>query len=714
MAARAQDSAEVPTPEATPAAVEAPATEPLSLDTPEAETPAETPAPTEAVAAPAATSAPAPAATPAPLQSSAPTKKSARFNLKTARDDAYAKPVYFESMDNLLPTMELEYDLTLEAGSTLKVGDTIIDDQTFFFALVPISKLHAKMATVVGSKEASKPVFVMRWPEVLQTGGTLEIIARTGAVLWKQDVSEAKRNTWKTQLDIWKKGLEERGVKTARLPKTSVFSTQYGIADVASSGLKAYSESFRFCLTQAQGRAQSRLCSSRYVLRGSGSQLMLSKIKTEVPPRVLLQTQAAQLKQNVPVPRDMPTAFFAELSSGESYEFVATPNKLNLMDLTDTKKPDQIRIMAWGTRPTIPSVVLNPDQYSSFTRAIGFESTIGDMRKFWEATISAEDPKVYLPGQGGGLFTQRFELSEVPRANARPYLDTNTPIGTYDNGVKLFGKKLQEVKVTSFENSIEVDDKDPRYFLWRFKAADRGEINRSYLSMEYQGKEYKAFYEIYKGFPREISVRLSGILQPSGENVFLGEAAYNQWFENLFGWTNYWVGRQRWGISAKYFKTLAKLTVDKEEGTQADLAVANADLKYRFTPGLWGRDETLGAMLDYQDVTFGEIKAPMIGVGAFWARSMPKVFDDLFNLIPMMRYQKWVDMEFIFYPVSLTPTTTLQTNFSLNFHGKVLWSKHIFGEAGFGLKRYAITDYKVGQQAALNTFYGTLGLGLSF
>jgi hypothetical protein len=683
-------------------------------DTPApAESPAEAPAVTEDLASPAVQEAPESVApTPAPKPKAIDEKKPGqKMVLKTARTEEYSKPVYFESMDNLLPTMELEYDLN---GSSLRVGDTVIDDQSFFFAMVPVSRFHPKMQAVVGSREAGKIALVLRWPESLQKTGMLEVISRTGAVMWKEEITQAKRDEWKAKLEGWRKGLADRGIKINGQLKTSVFSTQYGIIDVGAQGWKPFSESFRFCLTQAAGRAQSRLCSQRYVIRGSGKQLSMAKVKNPVQPRVLLQSQPAPLKQIAPVPRDMPTTFFAELASGESYEFIAVPNKLNLMDLTDTKKADQIRIVAWGTRPTIPSVILNPDDYSSLTRAIGFEATIGDMRKFWEATVSAEDPKIYLPGQGGGLFAQRFELAEVPQANARPYLRGTTPMGTYVDDVKLFGKKLDEVKVTSFENSIEVDDKDPKHFLWRFKAADRGEINRSYLSMEYQGKEYKAFYEIYKGFPRELSVRLSGLLQPSGEAVFLGEVAYNQWFENLLGWTNYYGGRQRWGVSAKYFKSLTKLVVDKAKGTQADLVVANADLKYRFSPGLWGRDETLGAMLDYQDVSFAQIKAPMLGVGAFWGRSMPKIFDDFLNLMPIMRYQKWVDMEFIFYPASLSSQVKLDTNFALNFHGKVLWTKHWFGEAGFGLKRYAIVDQKLQQKAELNTFYGTLGVGLSF
>lgn len=663
---------------------------------PAEETPAATPTPTPT---------PTPIPTPTPVATATPAVK-ARFSVKTARDDQYNKPVYFESMDNLLPTMDLDYELT---ETDLRVGDVHINDQSFFFALLPVGKLHPKLSSVVGNREAAKPVLVMRWPEALQAGGKLEVIARTGAVLWKEDVSEARRQLWKEKLDIWKKGLEEKGVKTANFSKNSVFGTQYGVTE---GGFRNFGESFRFCLSQTQGRAQSRLCSQRYVIRGSGNNVTMSKIKSSTPPRVLLQSQAAPLKQQAPVSRDMPTSFFAELGTGVSYEFMAIPNKLNLMDLSDSKKSEQLRIVAWGTRPTAPSKILNPDDYSSLTKAIGFEPTIGDMRKFWEAQISSEDPKVYLPGQGGGLFTQRFELAEIPRAQARPYLDEKTPTGTYYDDVKVFGKKLPEVKVTSLENSIEVDS-DPKYFLWRFKALDRGEMNRAYLSMEYQGKEFKAFHEIYKGFPRELSLRLSGLLSPTGQNVFLGEAAYNQWFESLLGWTNYWVGRQRWGISARHFTSITKLKVSSD-GTLANISVTNADLKYRLSPGLWGRDETVGFMADYQSVTFGNIKAPMMGLGIFWGRSMPKVFDNVLNVITIMRYPKWVDMEFIFYPASLDKNVTLKTNFALNFHGKVHWTKHWFGEAGFGLKRYAIVDQQLRQKAELNTFYGTIGVGLNF
>lgn len=648
--------------------------------------------------------APTPAATPVAAKPES-RKTTTRLQLKTARDDEYTKPLYFDSMDNLLPTMDLEYDMTAENGRSLKIGDVLFNDRTFFFALVPIAKFHPKMFSVVGATDAAKTQLVIRWPDPLFESGTLEMISRTGSVLWKEEITPEKRARWKEKLAIWKKGLEERGVKVNHLPDTSVFSTQYGM-DI--EGLKTVNESFRFCLSQTQRRSHSRLCSARYVLNGKN----MAKVKSESSPRVLLQRDAAPLKQNTPVSMEDPTSFFAELGSGLTYEFVAKPNKINLMDLSDTKKPDTLRVVGWGTRPSGPSNLLNPDEYSSFTRLIGFESTIGDLRKFWETFISTEDAKVCLPGQGGGIFTQRFELSEVPRAAARPYLRYNTPIGTYVDGVKLYGRKMPEVKITSVENFVAMDDEDPHYFKWYFKATETGKMNRSYLLMDYQGKQYKAFYEVYRGLPNELSVRLSGLLSQTGD-VFLGEVAYNHWFENIFGWTNEVLARQRWGVSVKMFKSLTDLKVSTA-GDTASFSTMNVDLKYRLVQGLWDRDETLGAMLDYQKVTFGAINAPMLGVGAFWARSMPKVFDDLFNLMPLLRYSKWVDMEFIYYPSSLDSNVALGNNFALNFHGKVLWTKNFFGEAGFGIKRYDIVENVLQQEAKLSTFYGTVGVGISF
>ncbi|MFS4457558.1 hypothetical protein [Bdellovibrio sp. HCB2-146] len=675
--------------------------------------PEETVQPTEA--APAEPQAQVEVAAPAPTPEEEIPASQASL-LKSAATKEFNKALYFDQIDNgvILPPMEIDYEMTAD-GKALRMGNTILNEKTFFFALTQLGKAHPKLAQVLNGAENNKFALVMAWPEKLMSHGTLEMISRTGTVLWSYTFTEADRQAWQKRVNEWRASLLKKGVPATEVARTGIFASTFAIPDVevAKAPFWSQRESFRFCLSFSEGRNQSKLCSQRYGSKSEGRQVMMGKVRTDATtPRVLVQNEEAPLKNAAVVPDNMPAAFFAELSTGESYEFVSVPNKLQMMDIADTKNPRLLRVVGYDTRPLQKNLILNPDQYGSLTKALGFEATIGDPRKFWAAAIKKDDPKLFLPGQGGGIFRQRFELSEIPRRQSRVYLHKDSPKGTYNDNIKIFGRKQPISKIATDQNSVTVDERDPANFTWRFKATERGEINRSYLDVEFNGKTYRSYYELYKGYPRELSGRFTGVQSSSGF-IFLGEVAYNQWFEDIFTWTNYWLSRQRWGISGRYFQSFNQIKVDTA-GNTAPLSVWNVDLKYRGTPGLWGRDETVGGLISYQNVTFDQLKAPMLGVGAFWARSMPKVFDDMFNVFSFMNYPKWVDMDFVYYVQSMDSAITLNSSMALNFHGKVLWSQRIFGEAGFGIKRYAFQNASINQKAELNAFYGTIGLGINF
>lgn len=715
-AARAQDGA----PAAAP--VEKPAT---TAEAPAAATP-ETAAPAPAVPSVPAAQAPAPqpaapavdatagtgeaAATPAEVPEAR--KPLVNLNMKTTKTAKYMKPMYFETADsgNVLPPPEIEYDLTLDEGKTLQIGNLKINEKTFLFVLKPLGTFNPQLASMLG-KEGSEPALVMRWPAPLLRAGTLEMISRSGSVLWKYEITPEAVEAYKKQLESWKTSLKGRGVN-AKLLNGGLFATQFTITglDDKKAPFRGQNEIFRFCLTQTEGKAQTRLCSQRYQARSTAKSLIMGKVTAPVTPRVVVMNENGALKGVVPAPADAPSQFYADLANGESYEFLSQPSKLNLMDLSDTSKPGLLRVSGFGTRPTTPSIVLNPDRFGSVTKMLGFEPTITDTRKFWAAAMKADDPKLYFPGEGGGVFRQRFELAAIPRAALRPHLSSETPAGTYSDGVTLRGHKQPDSKLSSDQYSVTQDSRDPSLFSWSFKAQEAAEINRSYLTIEHDGKSYKSFFELYRAYANELSGRFTGVLT-SGGMVIMAELAYNHWFENWFGWENAWLTKQRWGFSGRYFKSLTQVTVGSGK---ASLDALNLDAKYRFTPGLWTRDESHGAILSYQSVNFETIKAPMLGVGWFWARSMPRALDTLFNYLPLMDYPKWVDMEFIYYASSMSSNVTLGNNFTLNFHGQVLWKKNFFGEAGFGMKTYSFNDTSASRSADLKTFYGTLGMGLKF
>nr|HRO68415.1 hypothetical protein [Pseudobdellovibrionaceae bacterium] len=492
-----------------------------------------------------------------------------------------------------------------------------------------------------------------------------------------------------------------------------IFATQIGLSNLKEQGAPFWnqSETFRICLTRTGETGESRLCSRRMGARTRKDQALLLPVPISVPPRVLVMNKTGELKGGIPVKAGETAHFYADLSGGESYEFRTQAPKLDLVDLSDTSKKGLLRVSGFGVRPLNPHVILNPDKYNSLTLLLGFEPTIGDTGKFWAAGLREDNPQMYFPGEAGGIFRQRFQLSEIPRAASRIHLARRTLRGTYVDGAWLYGRKQAKAKVESADYRVEVDPKDPSLIAWKFKALKKGEINRSYLTTTDGEKSFTSYFELYRAYANELSARMSAIAT-AGQALLVGEVAFNHWFENVLWWDHYWLTKQRWGLSAKMFKSMNQLPISG--GSKANLDVTTVDLKYRLTPGLWTRDESLGAVASYQQVTFGDIKAPMMGVGAFWARSMPRSLNDFLNYFPLMNYPKWVDMEFIYYMNSMNADVALAGTMALNFHGQVLWRDNFFGEAGFGFKRYGLTDVALSKEAKLNTVYGTVGMGFKF
>jgi len=246
--------------------------------------------------------------------------------------------------------------------------------------------------------------------------------------------------------------------------------------------------------------------------------------------------------------------------------------------------------------------------------------------------------------------------------------------------------------------------------VWLVQDLEPGMWQKRNLLLNKGELQNVAYHEIYRGFSTEVSTRLTGILvseEAKNEIVFLGELAAGHWFERIFGWQSYWFSDRRWGLYGKYFSTLTNF------GGRINLNAINLDLKYRLTPGIWNEDATLGLIMGFQSVQFNKGRANMLGFGGLWARKMPKVFDEIFNILPWFRFPKWVDMEIIYYPLSLDPKVQIGNNLNLTFHGKMQFTPRIYLEAGFGLKVLDFVKTRQTKTAGIITF-GTGGLGYNF
>jgi hypothetical protein len=182
----------------------------------------------------------------------------------------------------------------------------------------------------------------------------------------------------------------------------------------------------------------------------------------------------------------------------------------------------------------------------------------------------------------------------------------------------------------------------------------------------------------------------------------------------LFGWDNDMFSNQRWGMSLRYFKNISGTLTDQVTPPIEDISSLVIDTKYRISQGVWGRDPSMGLVGSLQMINIQEFNYSLLGAGAFWARSMPKFFAVIMDIIPWFRYPKWVDVEFIYYPMTFTSNYVLGSNYALNFHGKIQWPKHYFGEAGFGLKQYSFSNASEFKAANIYMLYATIGLGYTF
>ena len=658
--------------------------------------------------------------------------KLAAGSLSDIEKEDFSIPLRFEVLGGGvdMPPLQLEYDLETSKGKSLSIGGNSFEESTFFVALLPTSKLDSQLSRVMGRELATEYSFIINWPVYLLPEGTFELISRSGNVLWSFDINDRKKKEWNTQLEDWKVKLKNNNVSEVYFTKATLFKTSYGIRNVKEKQTPLWDikEPLRFCISKYEGNNHTRICSVFYELATSAGLYQMNKLKsTPQPPRVIVNNEEAPLKNNFDVSAGKPVQFYCEISSGASFEFNAIPSQMNLVEMTKGDGKNLIQVVGYGAKPTQEYRLLNQGKADFFEKYFGFDKTIGDLRTFWRTELKMDTPYLFVPGNGGGIFKQRFVINKLPTDKIRPYVHKDTVDGTYIDGVKIFGLKPKATVLSTKQNSVDIDKDEQKEFVWRFGAKNRGQMNRSYLTVkDEEGNSFKAYYELYKGFPREISLRLSGVYGTNKNLILNGEFAFNYWFEDLLSWSQFYISRHRWGVSVKYFQSLNNLKI----GTY-DSKITNftADLKYRFNPGLWNRDESWGAVFGFQKVTYSIFDTPTVGAGVFWARSMPKVFDDIFNLLPIFRYPKWVDLEFIYY---ITPLKTGYAarqppsgygNWALNFHGKVMWTDSFFGEGGFGMRQidlikdiYNTVDgvYVTRTSLRFTSLYGTVGIGYNF
>nr|WP_295900076.1 hypothetical protein [uncultured Bdellovibrio sp.] len=564
----------------------------------------------------------------------------------------YSKPLFFAVTDQELKIKnpQIDYDLKKSKGKSLEINGLVFDGDSF-------------------SAKLENESLNFTWNPELVPGGEITVINQQGKELWKQKAEGT---------GVW----SFKDLKGAKAPQWKD------------------GEHFRFCLRSEVEKGYSSLCTAWYGIEIKESSMQMGPAKSEATARVIIQNEEKKLKGVEEVAVGAPVQFLATLNNNATYEFVSEPISPVIKDMIESEKEGQVTLTGELPAPLKAEAQILPgNDYSKVTKFLGFESTIGASRDLWQADVVQKNARLILPGKSGGVFSYALEITDPPRQKDRRYISDKSLLGTY-----------------SAKDKMTVKDAEDHLQVWEFSAPEKFAMNTAFLEVPGEKVTHKSYLDIYRGGAGEASLRLTGVLTSGSDFVMLGEGHVSWWFNDIFGWQNYYLSKQRWGVSARYFTSITKLPASDDTGSSedVDLKVAQADLRYRFNPGLWEKDETVGLILAYESMQVGDLTVPKTGVGLFWARSMPRVLDYWFSKIPFMNYPKWVDMEFIKYVSSTDSDISLGNDYVINFHGKVMWTPRFFGEAGFGSKNYYFEKKSDGSGAKLTTFFGTVGAGINF
>lgn len=639
--------------------------------------------------------------------------------------ELYSIPLRYDVIGDGVTQLPLELDYDLTSQSELRLGDIIIGAKSFQIKVGTLDEINALAAPYAGEEERRSVALLIKWPLPLIPEGYVEAIGQSGRVLWQTEILKADVEAWAAVTGEMRARMQGN-VKSEELDANPILSSVWIFRDFLNRApeLIETQENFRLCIARQTARGQSRLCSTYMGLKEKNRKWVVEDIpQPEKPARIISFQKQSPLKSRRRIKTKGPVQFLAELSNGFIYEFVSRPPRVEIVELVKGDK-ENVKIVGFGQEPSNPHRVLNPIEESFIVRTFKWQETIGDFRLFWEVDVPKETTTLYFPGPSGGLFKQVFDIKRLPRESSRPFVDYRTPDSTYIDGAKIFGMRANDTSLSSDESSVSPVGDRQDLFLWYFKAEKRGDLNRSHLGVQDGDQIFKAYFEMFKGYPRELSFRSSAVLGSGGKLLLNAEAAFNYWFEDLLTWSDATLSRQRWGVSAKYFQSATPVQISN---TIAPMKTLTFDLKYRLRPGLWGRDESWGLLLGLNDFGYDIFQTKMLGLGFFWARSMPRLFDDFMNKFPFMQYPKWVDLEFIYYPVlisspgmSLNGLPVYSGNWALNFHGKVMWTKSFFGEAGFGVRNVDMnrevssTLFVRRLRFQFASVYTTVGIGYQF
>lgn len=602
-------------------------------------------------------------------------------------------PIYFPAKGNSVeigtPFISYEISNTKKNPFSVKIGNNVYSDGSYKVQYLNNFSLFTPEQISQFNLDNNKKYLFFNFESSLLNPTKLEFVAQNGEVLFEKSITQSSIQLIKEQ---------------------SYLFIEF---DLDKDGGKVKEKNqFRVCLKSEDPTYLNIICTGIVGFAKEDSKVDLKSVPSVQSNKFYFNNDEridkGQLTSGSGVNR-----INIQFSSGANFQLSGEPNSLEIIDHIQNESGG-LEILFRTEQPLGEDFELvDNSKDDSYFAKIGFQKTIWDERKLWRFSSKQKKFTLSLKGKGNLNFQQQINFQNPPTKLDRIYLKTKMT-GTYVNEQSLSLLAPVDAKDFSSSNLQEIN-KEQGVYRWIFKAPNMDQYNLDSLEYTVNGVKRIGATELYRAYPRELCLRFSGQLIDNRATL-MGEGYFQWWFNDLWGWDNYYFSNQRWGLDLRSFSSIGSIANSAADNTFSSINLSSSilNLKYRFAPGLWMRDESYGLILSTESLNLSSLQIQKYGAGVFWARSMPKIFDDLFNKISILRKQKWVDFEFINYMGVLSNDGAIGTDYALNFHGKMMVTERAYSDVGFGLKRYDISFAKDEASATIYTVYGTIGLGYIF
>jgi hypothetical protein len=466
--------------------------------------------------------------------------------------------------------------------------------------------------------------FFFRWPGDLVKEGDLLIQDNTGKTLWAQ-----------------KFAAKDVRIGASKLPKTEE-SANYrtSVASFQSTPVKTdfldqlqFNAFFRFCVRKEEKETRIYICSKDLFIKKN------AKGGYAIQNRESFRKESSVDINGRPV--DPSGIIFlnevtdgislrALMESGARLEVDTRRKAIAFQDVVLSDNGKSIVIRAHGTEPVNPALV----------KRKGPED--------WEATVSVDRPIIYLKGEGNIPMLQEFLVQGKVRPDTiRVDIVDGAEPQTYSSSMDLTLKPVKGLTLAAKDKKTTWNNPT-----WSLLDFEKGKTNKRYLDVTSADGKFVAAYEAYRGFPFELRTRLM----------------FPLFSQTQFSW---WLG-PRLGFDLNYDKTLSKAATDP------DWTNIRFDLLYRFTPGMQGKDPTMGALLFYNQFK-ADASISLLGVGFFFDMKSPWAG-------PI----HWLQGRFNL-PVAKSGTSlALKTSYDIEVSAKHFTSDTLFFDAGLRTMKYSL------------------------